>query len=663
MAVTSSYRLPGVYSQETTGPFVNAVAGGNAVAALVGPGIGYIEASQQVTLDGTDGVELNGNSIIQNSTSLVSRTTGAKFVRGVDFIETVGVGGTATVSRNLSSLSTTKSSVSGATKVFYVAEPVFSIMVNGSGVAINGYPISGTVVVVDTTASPNVTLVEGTDYSIDYHRGLLSAVAGGALGTSANGHTLSISFDWATAEPIELVGESAYTLEHRFISRNGLGTDSPYTCTIVICPCTIDETTYVWGDTPGAVGGYVEGVDFVIDYSTGKISRTAASRIPAFSSSLKNYMYIAFAYCAIRSGETVIATYDYAGDAYSAPRIVSSYSEAVKYYGNAWDTTTGAVVSPLSMAAYIAFQNGMGYCYMCPVEGTTTVVTTYDGSTPVEAANTVYTSAAWESAFDKLTMVDGIDIVVPITDDASAWNFALAHIAAMKTQMDERVLILGVDGTTTAYTASSLISLAQGFDNQDVWLVAPSTFRFRNPITSEVEVVAGFYAAAAVAGLNSSIAQYVPLTRKAVSGFYSANERATKLEKQNQCANGLMYIDEVNGQLRILHGRTTSTTSTITSETNVVLTKYFIIKRLRSMFENGYIGEIITDDTILSVKSSASSALANMRANNYLYDYDGLTVEVDSVVPTQVDVSFEYIPVYGMNYIEISFAVDSGIVA
>lgn len=650
MAVTASYRLPGVYSQETTGPFVNATAGGNAVVALVGAGIGYIEASQQVTLSGSSGVVLNNNGVVGGSVRLIGRSTGTAFVNGEDFEETSNADGTTSIARKMHQLSLRKTTVSGAMHTFYVAEPSFSIMVDGSGNEIDGYPIAGTVSVVDVSAEPDATLVEDTDYVIDYRNGTLTAVSGGALDVEANNHSLSITFDWTTAEPIELVGESAHALEHRFIAENGLGTTNPYTCSIVICTCTMDDTSYTYGDTPGAANGYIEDVDYVVDYTTGKVARTASSRIPSFSDEKKNYMYIEFAYCGIRSGESAVATYSYAGTDYIEPRFVSSYSEAVKYYGNAWDTATGEIASPLSMAAYLAFQNGMGYCYMCAIE-------------PPSTSSGSYTSVAWESAFDRLTTVDGIDIVVPITDDPSYWNFAIAHINAMKTSMDERVLILGVDGTSATYTQSALISMAQGLNSQDIWLVAPSTFRFRNPITNEVDIVAGYYAAAAVAGYNASVAQYVPLTRKVVSGFYSANERATKVDKQNQCANGLMYIDEINGQLRILHGRTTSTTSTVTSETNVVLTKYFVIKRLRSMFESGYIGEIITDDTLLSVKSSAASALASMRSNNYIYDYDGLTVEIDSVIPTQVNVSFQYIPVYGMNYIEISFAVDSGIVS
>lgn len=661
MAVSTSYRLPGVYSEETTGPFVNAVAGGNAVVALIGPAVGYSTAAQQVTLVDLTPVDLNETGVIEGSVVLSNRVGGTTYVNGVDFYEAENADTLVTsVRRNLSSLSLAKSSVSGMTHTYYTAEPSFDIMIDGSGDEIDGYPIAGTVIVVDTTADPAATLVDGTDYDVDYHSGFVTAKAGGALSDpEANGHVLSISYDWTTAEPMELVGESAFVLEHKYISENGLGTDEPYTCNIVCCDYEQDGVEYSYGDTPNASEGYVENVDFVVDYQSGRITRTAASRIPSFDSGVKNYMYIEFAYCAIRSGEQLIANYSYQDAEYTQPRLVSSYADAAKYYGEAWDTDSGDVISPLSMGAYIAFQNGMGYCYMCAVEGSVTSATN-DG---VTVTSVEYSTTAWENAFNQLTLIDGIDIIVPLTSDQSNWAFGVSHLATMKANQDERVMIIGADGTVVDVDASGMISVAQSFSSDDVWVVAPSTFRFRNPIRGVVEVVPGYYAAAAVAGYNSSVAQYVPLTRKAVNGFYSSNVRATKQSKQNQCANGLMYIDEVNGQLRILHGRTTSTANIVKAESNVVLTKYFIIKRMRRMFETGYIGEIITDDTLLSVKSSASSILSNLRSNNYLYDFQGLTVEVDELIPTQVNISFEYIPVYGMNYIQISFSVNSGIVA
>lgn len=658
MAVSTSYRLPGVYSEETTAPSANIVAGGNAVVAIVGPALGYTSASQFATMNGTEGVALaNGVGVVSGSVKVVNRYTGVEYDNGVDFLEvpdTASETGVTTVYRKLTALSLTKHTVSKASMTYYVAEPTFDIMFDGSGDSIDGYVIAGTLSITDKSADGgDAVLVEGRDYEVDYHKGLVAAKADGDL-INANGHVLEITFDWTTAEPIELVGESAFPLEHKFISENGIepATDgqSGVSCNIVSCVYTDGGTTYSYGDTPGADDGYVEGVDFVVDYQTGRITRTSDSRIPSYSGSVGNYMYVEFAYCAIKSGEAVRISYSYRGDDYLNPRIVQSYAEVAKWYGEAWDPSTGEVVSPLSLAAYVAFQNGMPYCYTAAVERV------YSSDSSLD-----YTTTSWEDAFSRLAVIDGIDIVVPLTDDSTALAFAVSHIVAMTANQDERCLIVGADGTERAVSNDDMIAFASGFSREDVWAVAPSTFRFRNPVKGVVEPIAGYYMAAAVAGYNASVPQYTPLTRKVISGFYSANEYNVKLTKQNLCANGLMYVDEVNGQLRVLHGRTTSVSSTTKTESNVTLTKYFIIKRIRRMFENGYIGTLMNAETVMGVYLAAQSILINMRENNYLYNFYGLSVAVDDLLPTQLNVSFSYRPTYSLNYIDVSFSLDSSV--
>lgn len=683
MPITNSYRLPGVYSEDRTGPFVEAAAGGNAVLAIVGPSRGFLTASTQTVMTGSDSVSFDNDGVIEGSASITSRLNGATFENGEDFTQYTDLDGVTSVTRRLQTLTLDRKSVINYRKTYYTSEQIFSIMYDAYGAEVEGYPISGTVTVYDATAGQeaqaaaqaqeeqqagegegegdgegeapsetpdtpetyDVLLTEGVDYEIDYVNGTLGALNGGRLATSeANGHELLIGYSYTEAEPVMLVGESAYTLEHSFISKDGLANGSAI---IVSCPYVDGDDVYDWGSTPGSEEPYVEGIDFVIDYQTGRITRTADSRIPSFSAVLRNYMYVSFAYCAIRDGESVVISYAYQDDEYGTPQIVSSYAEMASMFGAAWDSDTGDIVSPLSMATYLAFQNGAPYIYVCPVKGT------------VGADMSVtYSPSAWEEAFTALSRVDGIDIVVPLTGDATNLSFATAHITQMKANMDERVLIVGLDGVSNTVTDATLLSTAKGFSNADVWLVGPGTFRFRNPIRNTVDVVAGYYMAAAVGGYNSSVPQYTPLTRKVISGFYSANEYATKLVKTNMCANGVMYVDEVNGQMRVLHGTSTNVSAIVPRETNVTLCKYFIIKSLRDSFEEGYIGELITDTTLSNIVSTVFSMLTDMVEDSYMYSFDQLNVAVNSNIPTQVDISFVYRPVFSMNYIQITYAID-----
>lgn len=637
MAISSEYRLPGVYSQETTGPKLSTTTGGNATVAFVGPALGYRTASQQITLNGIDEETLNNTGVIADSYVVRGRSSGTTYTLDEDYTATQDANGNTKIARKLSTLSTSKTAVSGYTHVFYTAQPSFVLSTQVNGEDAEGYVIKGTL----TIKSGSTTYTEDTDYSVDYHTNTVAAKTGGSF---VNGSTLTITYDWTTAEPIELVGEAAYGLKHKYISKNSMGeSGSEYTCKIV--SCKYGENDY--GDTPGATDGYIEDVDFEIDYTTGRINRTATSRIPTFDEETGNLFYIEFAYDKIKSGELVVVTYNYVDTTYGEAVWYDSYNELIAELGTPWNSSTGKIQSPISVAAYIATRNGMGGCYAVPVEGQV-----LDGS------DVTYTTAAWENAIEALTVVSGIDIIVPLTGDQNIWQVVETHISTMKENEDERIAIVGADGTDGVVSSDQMIVYAESMATPDIWMVSPSTFKMRNPITSVVEPIAGFYAAAAVAGLNSSLRRYVPLTHKTISGLYSANEYNTKNTKKNQCANGLMYIDENSAGMQILHGRTTSNNSITDRESNIVLTKNYVIKMMREMFSNGYIGSIITSDTLANIRSAVGSALYQLENSNYISDYTEVSATQDASNPTQVNVMFEYAPVYSMNYIEISFSID-----
>ena len=636
MPVTTTYRLPGVYSHEAYSSRLGVNGTGNAVVAFVGPALGYLTASEQVALDGTTGVELSNTSIISDSFNVTNRLNGAAYTQDVDYAVSVSGDGYSTISRKVNvladySATPASTAVTGLSYSFTVASPTFSL-VEAAGV--DGYVIKGTLVI----KAGQTTLVEGTDYIVDYATGMASAITGGALNANK---TLTINFYWTPLEPVQLVGESYTSLNKAYVSKNGLGD-----CTLQIVSCKY--STYNFGDRPSLPTGtteYVEGVDYVVDYTSGRIARTAGSRIPSYSDSVGDLMYVDYGYSGIRSGDTVVVTYHYSDATYGQAKYFDSYNNFSAYFGSAWNDE-GDIVSPISAAAYLATRNGMQGCYGVAVG------TSGTGTPSLQA---------WGDAFDALDVVDGIDIVVPISGDSAVWSLAQSHIVTMKDNEDERVCIVGADGTQSIIEPSGMIALAQGLNDEDMWLVAPSTFRMLNPVTGEITVVPAYYMAAAIAGYNASVPQYMPLTAKNPSGFYSANEYNTKSTKTNECANGLMYVDEVSGVMRILHGLTTDTSSIVGRESNIVLTKYYIIKRMRRLFANGYIGSVITDQSLLSIKGAAHALLTDLRDANYLTSFVGPTVTQNSTNPTQVDVSFSYRPAYSLNYIDIAFTLDSSV--
>lgn len=631
--------LPGIYTKEVEGPRLNTVVGGNAVVAFVGPAIGYRTATQQITLEGVDAVPLNNAGVIADSYTVIGASSGVQFVNEQDYTVVQGADQKATIARKLMSSTTAKQTVTEKQYTYFSAQPSFSILYDGDNNPIVGFVIAGTVVVKDDKSK---TYVEGTDYIVNYQTGVFSSKIGGAL---ANNTKLSISFDWATAEPVQLTGEAAYTLSHPYVSKDesGLGT-------VVIVSSATDGNAY--GDTPdgngsGSVeGGYVEGIDFVVDYTTGRISRTPSSRIPSFDESKGNYMYAAYSYCGIRSGDRVIVTYNYKGDTYTAPQYFNSYNECTDVYGVPWDAA-GNVQSPLSLAIYIATLCGLSGFYAAACNPAT-----QGGS------SATYTVQSFEDALEQLTKVDGIDIVCPVSGSPEVWNAAQAHIKAMKENADERIAFLGADGTEEAVTSDQMISYAKSLGSEDCVLVSPATFLFRNRQTNVVEPIAGFYGAAATAGLASSMAQYNPLTHKKVLGLYGPNESFTTTVKANQVNNGLMFIDYINSAMMVVQGITTSTASVVKRELNIQLSKLYIVKSLRRAFATGFIGSVASSQVLLDIKSSTDALLAQMQSDGYLSEYTDPSVEQDATDPTQVNIKLGYTPMYGINRIYIEFSIN-----
>lgn len=693
MPASVTYKLPGVYSKEVTGPQLGVTTGGNATVAFIGPALGYRTATQTVNLVDTEAVALNyagaaitsvisarngrsysaddydfstDNNTIARKVTVLSESTAAQSMAnqthlydGVNAFAVPGLtDGKSIIDGTLDQITgtvpesaigdvptwetTTAPTTSGSNNTWAVS--AFDL---GTGDVIrlydlvayndNLYPVSSvddeSVITGLALSSGDLTRVYVVDIDFTIVEG---SVVFGTGSVPVNGESLKMSYYVTSLEGITINGTNAIQLKHLYVSKDAL--TGPVT--LVVGQYSSDAIPVFSAES------LTEGEDYTVDYDTGRIS---------FQRAMTGDYYVNYGYCAIRSGENVYVSYQYTDEGYFDAQYCDSYSTFAATFGNPWDTE-GNIVSPISMGAYIATRNGMVDCYgvaVAPVEAPANT----GGSAPT------YPIASWQAAFDALSVVNDVDIIVPLSGEQAVWDLALEHINIMKENEDERIAIIGADGTENLIDSATLISYAEGYDNDDIWMVAPSTFKFLNPVNSVVNVVPAYYAAAAVAGYNSSVPQYTPLTHKNISGMYSANEYNTKVVKKNESANGLMYIDEVNGRMRILHGRTTSTDSILEQESNIVLTKYYIIKQMRDLFDSGYIGSPMNNGMLMSIKAAAQSLLCSLRDSGYIYAYNYVNVSPDSVNPTQVNVTFEYQPTYSINYIEITFSIDTGTIA
>jgi hypothetical protein len=177
------------------------------------------------------------------------------------------------------------------------------------------------------------------------------------------------------------------------------------------------------------------------------------------------------------------------------------------------------------------------------------------------------------------------------------------------------------------------------------------------------------YMAAAVAGRISSLTDSAtPLTRKQVIGPVrfngSINREYNPKELQDLRDGGVCIVDYKNdGFWQVFQGVTTETSNQDDMELSVVLASDTIAFAWRAAIDgtNGQgslIGAKLTQGLLTIVQQRTIVVLDDLVKNQIIkgYDLDSILVEQDSSTSTQVNVSFDYEPIFPVNTIILTFS-------
>lgn len=338
----------------------------------------------------------------------------------------------------------------------------------------------------------------------------------------------------------------------------------------------------------------------------------------------------------IPNNSTVLVNYSYVDVNYYEPTLLSDYDDIVEKYGAPFDAT-GAILSPLSFAARIAFQNG--------------------ASEIVLLASRTTADADISTALSKLDD-DSIQLVGVVTGGTSVHTSLAAHVSAMGAQGKFRQGVVGRDTTTTPLTAQAMRD-SQLYNNEGIYHVDPGAFKLVNPITGKEQNVGGQYAAAAVLGMLAARDPQIPLTRKTVAGFSGVYDLRTDTEKALASAAGLLVIEEKNGVIRVRHGVTTAAGNVNTREGSVVRAKYDMAHRLRSTLD-GIVGIVApVAEAPVIVRSLVSGVLEQLVVEQVISAYQNVKARLLNSDLTTVEVKFEYTPAYPINNIQVVFTINT----
>lgn len=355
----------------------------------------------------------------------------------------------------------------------------------------------------------------------------------------------------------------------------------------------------------------------------------------------------------------VTVSYRYTDGDYHSLHLFTDFTSFTDTYGPALDPTTGAIASPLTLAAEVAIQNGVNQLYaiaLNPASGT---------AAQQFAAAYALLSAQNASANVIVPLWDGV------TDGAQIAGMLATLNAALQADANRGTLRIACVGLDQGYTGTptNAGALASGISSNRIVMAYPDAMNYFNGVTNSTVVVDGIYLAAAYAGILAAQGPEMPLTAKVVQGFSGIpTATATTLTETNKdilAVSGVSVIEpDRSSRLRVRHGLTTNFDGgVLTREISLVRAQDALYNLLQTGMENsGLIGIPIGANTALQVKSIVAGQLETAKSSQIIEDYNSLQVREQSPPsgdPTVIEVMFAYKPMWPLNYILVNFTVDT----
>lgn len=363
----------------------------------------------------------------------------------------------------------------------------------------------------------------------------------------------------------------------------------------------------------------------------------------------------------------VTVTYQYTDASYYGLHFFTDYASFTTAYGPALDPTTGNIVSPLSLAAQVAMQNGANQLYAIALEG---------------GSNTLQQQFADAYALLSSTNTDA-NIIVPLWSSVTDPTQLSGMLATLKAFVEgdaanRGVLRMAIVGFDQGYApaVSDLATLATTVASERVIMAWPNQLNFYNGVAAQTQVLDGFYLATSYAGLLSALPPQTPLTQKFPQGFSgvptAVSQVLTTTAKNQLSSSGITVCDtDRRGRLVIRQGLTTDYAGGVLArEISLVRAEDALFNLVdQNLNAAELIGQPIitntvtnTNTTLLQVQSIVTGALDTATTSALINGYNNVVVTEQappSGDPTVIQVNFAYLPPWPLNYVLVAFTVDT----
>jgi hypothetical protein len=406
---------------------------------------------------------------------------------------------------------------------------------------------------------------------------------------------------------------------------------------------------------------------FTVDTTDGGGPSNAKTLIRRLSSDISNPQNPAQASPGgLADGDPIVITYTYADSSYYTPTEMDDPDLVGQRYGDAVSTdidTAGTILSPMTLAAQMAFTNGANSVLCVPVDQTNNTITLRD---------------QFKNAYVKLEADYRVTMLVPlfvgVTETGSVTNAPTlasfindlkSHCVNSSNDGYGRIAFVGAPKEYESTTDFSLVSTAVA--SKRVVLTYPARVSYYNGAVNRVVDTDGHYLAAAATGLLAAGAVQRGLTKLSVNGFSglpsSVFQKMAKSYKDNLSRNGVCVFElNRSTNLQCRHGVATDMTALNTREISLTRQGDTLFADIFAGMDNsGLIGEPITADMTTRVKSALVGILETAKLTNVIVDYANVAVRQQTVPsgdPTIIECRFQYLPAVPLNYITVAFSID-----
>lgn len=368
------------------------------------------------------------------------------------------------------------------------------------------------------------------------------------------------------------------------------------------------------------------------------------------------------------AGTEVYISYHYIPPDYFSARLFDNFEDVKDTYGEpvnyavqaVGDLTYQPISSPLSLAAQVAFENGVSEIVMCPTAALPSGAVT-------DAAKSSARRQVLSAAYAEIDTDYNIAIVVPVTqgiataDAAGTATDLRTHIIQATADDYPRVGVIGFDAAVTT-APDTLIANASLASRRIMFaFAAPGGLQYFAGGANAAYTVGHGYLAVAYGSKMASQSPARSLTRQQVQSFVGIAGTPLSNSLKNQYAAGGVAVTEIDrrGRMIVRHGVTTDMTSINTREMSVVRARDALVSVVQNgLDDSGLIGTPIDLDTALNVKSIVSGLLEQTVQVGTIISYTGLGVRQLSSDPSVIEVKFSYRPAYPLNYVLVSFSIN-----